>query len=88
MINPEHPKLSITRQCELLSLNRSSYYYSPVGVSDLNKELMNRIDELYTEHPFLGYRKITAILNREGHKVNRKRVLRLMAFDGIASHIC
>ena len=83
MINPEHPKLSVTRQCELPSLNRSRYYYHPVGLSNLNKELMNRIDELYTEHPFLGYRKITAILNREGYKVNRKRVLRLMALMGL-----
>ena len=83
MINPEHSKLSVTRQCELLSLNRSRYYHRPVGLSALNKELMNRIDELYTEHPFLGYRKITAILNREGYKVNRKRVLRLMALMGL-----
>ena len=83
MINPRHPQLSVTRQCELLSLNRSSYYYSPVGLSNLNKELMDRIDELYTKYPFLGYRKITAILNREGYKVNRKRVLRLMTLMGL-----
>ena len=83
MVNPRHPQLSVARQCELLRLNRSSYYYRSVGLSDLNKELMDRIDELYTKYPFLGYRKITAILNREGHKINRKRVIRLMALMGL-----
>ena len=83
MIDPKHSQLSITRQCKLLSLNRGSYYYHPVGISDLNKELMNRIDELYTKYPFLGYRKITVMLNREGYKVNHKRVYRLMILLGL-----
>lgn len=83
MVDSNHTQLSITRQCELLSLNRSSYYYRSVGLSELNEQLMQRIDELYTKHPFLGYRKITAILNREGYKVNHKRVYRLMCLMGL-----
>ncbi len=69
IVDPRHPQLSITKQCELLRLNRSSYYYRPTGISDLNEKLMQRIDELYTDHPFLGYRKITAMLNRESYNI-------------------
>ncbi len=83
IVDPRHPQLSITKQCELLRLNRSSYYYRPTGISDLNEKLMQRIDELYTDHPFLGYRKITAMLNRESYKVNHKRVYRLMCLMGL-----
>ncbi len=52
IVDPRHPQLSITKQCELLKLNRSSYYYRPTGISDLNEKLMQRIDELYTESSF------------------------------------
>lgn len=83
MIDAKNPELSVRRQCKLLSLNRSSFYYDPRPESDLNERLMRRLDELYTAHPFLGYRKLTKLLQREGHAVNRKRVLRLLRQLGL-----
>lgn len=75
--------LSIARQCELLGIHRSGLYYEPVGETELNLELMQRIDAQYTRTPFYGSRKMTAWLNREGYEVNRKRVQRLMRLMGI-----
>lgn len=83
LIEPDHPDLSVRRQCELLGVNRSSYYYAPASESSLNLALMQRIDEIYTASPFYGYRKITALLQQEGCAVNRKRVARLMNLMGI-----
>ena len=81
-------ELSITRQCELLSLPRSSYY-RPIGdpskVSPDDLDLMRLIDEEYTRHPFYGSRKIKVWLKRQGYNVNRKRVQRLMRKMGIQS---
>lgn len=79
MIEPDHPILSIRRQCELVGLNRSSYYWQPTGQSPLNLELMRLIDQEYTRAPFYGYRKIAARLNNaHGFQVNHKRIARLM----------
>jgi putative transposase len=64
-------------------LNRSSYYYEPAAETAENLRLMRRIDEEYTAHPFLGSRRITRWLNREGEAVNRKRVQRLMRLMGL-----
>jgi len=83
MIEKNDPETSVRRQCDLLSLNRASVYYEPRPASDLNERLMRRLDELYTAHPFLGYRKLTKLLQREGHGVNRKRVRRLMRLLGL-----
>ena len=83
MIDKKNPETSVRRQCALLSMNRSSVYYDPRPESDLNDRLMRRLDALYTAHPFLGYRKLTKLLQREGHAVNRKRVLRLMRLLGL-----
>jgi putative transposase len=87
LVEPDNPALSVRRQCELLGLNRSSFYYAPVGESPLNLTLMRRIDEMYTESPFYGYRKIAVLLQQEGYAVNRKRVARLMKLMGIRA-IC
>lgn len=77
---------SILRQCELLGLSRSSYYRSVQGTeNDGNLDLMNRIDELYTKYPFYGSRKMRDHLRREGRKVNRKRIQRLMRLMGLQS---
>jgi putative transposase len=75
--------LSVSQQCELLDLNRSSYYYEPATESVENLDLMARIDREYTAHPFRGSRGMTAWLQREGHEVNRKRVQRLMRLMGL-----
>lgn len=75
--------MSIRRQCELVGLNRASYYYKPATTSPLNLELMRIIDEQYLEAPEYGYRTMTEILRRKGYEVNHKRVLRLMRLMGI-----
>jgi putative transposase len=75
--------LSIRKQCKLLSVPRRSYYYKPKGESDYNRELMNLIDQQYLKDPTYGSRRMTAYLRRKGHKVNRKRVRRLMRKKGI-----
>ena len=75
--------MSVRQQCEVLGLNRSSYYYEPAGETAENLRLMRRIDEEYTAQPFLGSRRLTAWLNRDGEAVNRKRVQRLMRLMGL-----
>jgi putative transposase len=87
MIEPGHSQLSIVRQCELLNLSRATYYRNTdwAGESEENLELMRLIDEEYTKHPFYGSRKMRDYLRRQGHKVNRKRVQRLMQKMGIKS---
>jgi putative transposase len=83
MIEPDHPRLSLVHQCELVGLARSSYYSEPGSESQENLEQMRLIDQQYTETPFYGSRRMTAWLRREGHRVNRKRVQRLMRQMGI-----
>jgi len=84
MIEPNHPTLSIRRQCDLIGLNRSTFYWQPAGESPLNLALMALIDKEYTRAPFYGYRKMTARLNQQpGYHVNHKRVARLMAKMGL-----
>jgi putative transposase len=78
MIEAGHPDLSIRRQCELIGLNRSTFYYEPATESPLNLLLMRLIDLQYTKTPFYGYPRMTAHLRRTGYQVNRKRVRRLM----------
>lgn len=84
MIDPEHPQLSVRRQCALIGLNRSTLYHQPVGESALNLTLMKLIDQEYTRAPFYGYRRMTARLREEHeHEVNHKRVARLMGLVGL-----
>lgn len=84
MIDTNHPALSIRRQCELIGLNRATYYWQPAGESALNLHLMRLIDEEYTRAPFYGSRKMTARLNNaHGVAVNRKRIARLMRKMGL-----
>ncbi|MFZ9703617.1 MAG: IS3 family transposase [Candidatus Limnocylindrus sp.] len=83
MIEPQHPALPITRQCELLGLARASYYHQPEPESDENLRLMRIIDETYLAYPVFGSRQMTRWLRRQGHDVNRKRVRRLMQQMGL-----
>lgn len=89
MIEPEHPTISIARQCELIQLSRASYYRAkdpgPVVETAENLELMRLIDEEYTKHPFYGSRQLCNYLRRQGHPANRKRIQRLMRLMGIMS---
>ena len=83
MIEPGHAELSIVKQCELVSISRSSYYYEGQGESELNIELMRFVDELFMEKPFFGSRQIVRVLRRQGYCVGRKRIRRLMRKMGI-----
>jgi putative transposase len=83
MINPEHPKLSVVGQCELVGLARSSWYYEPVPESAENLALKALIDRIFTDAPYYGSRKMAEMLRRQGHPVNRKRVQRLMREMGL-----
>jgi putative transposase len=83
MIEPNHPELSIRRQCDLLDLNRSTFYYEPASESSLNLELMRLIDEQYTKTPFYGWPKMTAYLQGLEYPINHKRVQRLMRLMGL-----
>ena len=83
MVDRDHADVSVVRQCELLNISRSSVYYSPVGASEYELELMGLIDKQYLRTPFYGSRKIAALLRGQGYSINRKRVQRLMRRMGI-----
>jgi putative transposase len=84
LVDRDHPELSIRQQCELLGVARSGVYRAAANDDD-DLSLMCRIDELFTTWPFLGSRRLTAMLRMEGHAINRKRVRRLMRKMGIAA---
>ena len=83
MIAPGHRGLSVSRQCRLLSISRSSFYYAPRAESPENLALMRRIDELFLKYPFFGSRQMVRQLRREGVRVGRHRVRRLMRLMGL-----
>jgi len=75
--------MSVKRQCELLGLPRSTYYYEAGKESEENLRLMRLIVEQFLRRPFFGSRKMALWLGQQGHEVNRKRVQRLMRLMGI-----
>lgn len=77
------PQLSLQRQCELIGIARSGFYYEPVPESAENLALMRRLDELHLARPVFGSRRLTAVLRREGSRINRKRVVRLLQLMGM-----
>ena len=77
MVEPE-AAVSVRKQCELLSVSRSGLYYEPVPTSAEELDLMRRIDELHLKWPHLGSRKIAKELRKQGLRINRKHVQRLM----------
>src|SRR5215213_4502481 len=83
MIDRLNKHLSLTRQCQLLGLCRSSLYYQPAPDNTEDLVLMARIDRQFLETPYYGSRKMTAWLRREGHVVNRKRVRRVIRQMGL-----
>jgi putative transposase len=83
LIDHQHPRLSVLRQCDLIGLPRSSLYYRVQGEDAWNQQLMRLIDRQYTATPFFGVRRMTAILRRDGQAVNDKRVRRLMRVMGL-----
>lgn len=85
MLERGHPTLSIRGQCRLLGIARSGVYRPDPANDDEDLALMRRIDALFTAWPFLGSRRMTAMLRADGLAVNRKRVQRLMRRMGIAA---
>lgn len=83
MIEPNLPSLSVGKQCTLLSISRSSFYYEPKGETEKNLDLMRVIDKQFLETPFYGVRQMTWHLRNEGHLVNEKRIRRLMRLMGL-----
>ena len=88
MIRRDHPELSLSRQCRLLSVSRSSVYHTPQGESAENLELMRRIDELFLKYPLCGSRQMVRHLWRDGVRVGRHRVRRLMRVMGLQARVC
>lgn len=88
MVAAEPKAPSLRRQCELVGLNRASWYRQPMQPAvetDENLTLMRRLDKLYTSSPFYGSRKFVSVLRGEGYPVNRKRIRRLMRLMGLVS---
>ena len=83
MIRKENTNLSLTRQCKLLKISRSSIYYTPVGFDQATIDLMHEIDRIFTKYPFFGSRQITAYLPQSGFSAGRHRIRRLMAIMGL-----
>jgi putative transposase len=83
MIEPDHPRLSVVRQCELVSISRSGFYHRPADETPFNLALMRLIDAQFLATPWYGSRQMTRHLRREGQAVGRKRVRRLMAKIGL-----
>jgi putative transposase len=84
-IEPAHPELSIRRQCELLELNRATFYLQPASESPENLALMRRIDEQYLRTPFYGSRRMAEVLGTKRRPLNRKHLQRLMRLMGLTA---
>ena len=83
LVEPEHERLSIARQCELLGMSRATYYYEPCEWNETVLEMLRAIDEEYTRHPFLGKRRMCDYLQELGYAVGVKRTRTLMAQLGL-----
>ena len=83
LVARDHPDLSLSRQCRILSIGRSSFYYAAKGESPEALALMRRIDELFLKYPFYGSRQMARQLRRDGVSVGRHRVRRLMRLMGL-----
>ncbi len=83
MIDPTHPRLSLVRQCALVAISRSSFYYAGTGETALNLALMRLIDAQFLETPYYGSRQMTRHLRRQGYGLSRKRIRRLMRTMGL-----
>ena len=84
-LDRDHPHLSVRQQCAMLGIARSGVYRPACAANDNDLAMLRRIDELFTRWPFLGSRRMTAMLRAEGQVINRKRVQRLMRRAGITA---
>jgi len=83
MVDPAYQNLSVIRQCRLLNINRSTYYYKKRPIKPIDLKLMELIDKQYLKTPTWGSRSMRNYLRRLGYKVNRKRIQRLMRLMGL-----
>jgi putative transposase len=83
MIDPSEPTVSVMRQCRLLNVSRSGFYYKSKPISAEDLKLMRLIDEHYLNHPCAGSRSMRNHLQRLGYRINRKKIQRLMRLMGI-----
>lgn len=83
LIEPAHKQISIGRQCDLLGLSRSTYYYEPCPESVENLELMRLLDKQYMDTPYYGIRRMQWFLGQKGYQVNHKKVARLLRLMGL-----
>jgi putative transposase len=87
LLETENAELPLSVQADLLGISRSSLYYQPAAPSEREIAIKHRIDELYTDYPFYGSRRMTVVLGREGFSVSRptvQRYMREMGISGIA----
>jgi len=82
LVEPRTSQLSIRRQCELLSINRSNVYYKPVPEKPENLEMMNIMDRHLTKHPTEGVKSMVYLLMGMGFIVGPKRIRRLFKIMG------
>ena len=82
-VQPGHEALSVARQCALLGISRSGFYYEPVGLSDEDLVCMRIMDEVFTKRPYFGSRRLRDALSDRGHRIGRDHVGRLMRLMGL-----
>jgi putative transposase len=83
IIDPEHSKLSVSTQCELIGLGRSSYYFKRKNLTIKDYNIMNKIDEIFTEHPYYGTRRMVEVLKESGYKLGRKKMRKYYQIMGL-----
>ena len=83
LIEPGHAGLSVVKQCELIELNRPSYYFKARELQPKDYKTMNRIDEIFTEHPYYGTRRMSKVLCTEGFAIGRKKIRKYYELMGI-----
>ena len=88
MVSRDYPSLSVSRQCRLLEMSRSTVHHRPAAHSAQTLALMRRIDKLYLRYPFYGSRQMVRHLAREEVAVGRHRVRRLMRLLGLQAIYC
>lgn len=74
LLIPNYPELSLRKQCELLGINRSSYYYEQKPIDEEMLFLMRLVDEIYTAHPYFGSRQMVNYLRLKGLNLGRTRI--------------
>lgn len=82
-----HPDLSLRKQCLLLEINRSSYYYEPKPIDDETLAIMRLVDKIYTDHPYFGSRQVSNYLRLKGNNVGRSKIRSIYEQLGLQS-IC